>query len=95
MHDEMLRSVDAWIETEPEPKPTRPEAIRILVARGLVSEHYEALIDKSLKIIGELAREEDRTPHLAVRVIEILGGYKSRSLETKELEVLTREMNEN
>ena len=90
MHDEMLKRVDAWIETQSDPKPTRPEAIRVLVARGFVSDHYGELIDKALKIIADLAREEDKTPALGVRVLEILGGYKSRAIDTKELEALTR-----
>ena len=32
---EQLARLDAWIETEPEPKPTRPDAIRKLIDRGL------------------------------------------------------------
>jgi hypothetical protein len=30
-----LAAVDAWIANQPKPKPSRPEAIRRLVARGL------------------------------------------------------------
>lgn len=33
--DEEL-AVDAWIEAQPTPKPSRPQAIRELVRRGLV-----------------------------------------------------------
>ena len=28
IHEPMLGAVDAWISEQPEPKPTRPEAIR-------------------------------------------------------------------
>jgi hypothetical protein len=31
-----LRALDAWIADQPEPKPTRPEAIRRLLAEALV-----------------------------------------------------------
>ncbi len=37
MHDGELDAVDAWIAGQPDPKPKRPEAIRILV-RAAVSE---------------------------------------------------------
>jgi hypothetical protein len=32
-----LASVDAWITKQPKPKPSRPEAIRRLVALGLAA----------------------------------------------------------
>ncbi len=31
MHPDQLGPLDAWIEAQPEPKPTRPEAIRRIV----------------------------------------------------------------
>ena len=34
-----LTSLDAWIAGQPDPKPSRPEAIRRLMERGLKSEN--------------------------------------------------------
>jgi Arc/MetJ-type ribon-helix-helix transcriptional regulator len=38
MPPELESKIDAWIERQPEPKPSRSEAIRRLVVRGLVGE---------------------------------------------------------
>jgi hypothetical protein len=35
MQEADLAALDAWIERHPEPKPSRPEAIRRLVEKGL------------------------------------------------------------
>ena len=35
MHRPLLDAVDAWISTQPDPKPSRPEAIRRLTELGL------------------------------------------------------------
>jgi hypothetical protein len=35
MQEAHLAALDAWIERQPEPKPSRPEAIRRLVEKGL------------------------------------------------------------
>lgn len=32
-----LASLDAWIGSQPEPKPSRPEAVRRLIEKGLKS----------------------------------------------------------
>jgi hypothetical protein len=37
MAREMIAELDAWIAAQPEPKPSRPEAIRSLVEKGLRS----------------------------------------------------------
>ena len=34
---ETIQAVDGWIDEQPEPKPTRPEAIKVLVGRSLGS----------------------------------------------------------
>jgi hypothetical protein len=34
---ETIAAIDVWIETQPDPKPTRPEAIRRLVELGLAA----------------------------------------------------------
>jgi hypothetical protein len=36
---ETMDPLDAWIEEQPDPKPTRPEAIRRLVRQALGLEH--------------------------------------------------------
>ena len=35
VHRNQLAAIDAWIATQPEPRPTRPEAIRRLVEQAL------------------------------------------------------------
>lgn len=35
MHEDELAPLDAWIEAQPAPKPTRSEAIRAFVEAGL------------------------------------------------------------
>lgn len=35
VHEPLLKSIDAWIEAQPEPKPSRPEAIRRILANHL------------------------------------------------------------
>jgi hypothetical protein len=37
-----LSALDAWIARQPEPQPTRPEAIRRLVEKGLAAEDHHA-----------------------------------------------------
>lgn len=44
MHDDLLAPLDAWIAAQPDPKPTRPEAIRQalsewLTGQGLLKEN--------------------------------------------------------
>jgi len=38
LHSPELSKLDDWIARQPEPKPTRPEAIRRLVEKGLIGE---------------------------------------------------------
>lgn len=38
---EQLQPLDAWIEGQPEPKPSRPEAARRLIQRALKAEGHE------------------------------------------------------
>lgn len=40
MPPEQLQPLDAWIEAQPEPRPTRPEAIRHALARWLTAQGY-------------------------------------------------------
>ncbi|WP_425106607.1 hypothetical protein [Ancylobacter sp.] len=42
-------------------------------------ERYVALLDKSMNLMGQLAREEDNTSALAMQVIEFLGNYNAMS----------------
>lgn len=77
--------IDAWRKTQND-LPSRSEAIRRLVERGIHADSYVALLDKAMNLIADLARDEDKTPELSVRVIEILGGYKSRVINTKKFD---------
>lgn len=43
-----LEALDAWIAKQPDPKPTRPEAIRRLMERGLVAEENAPAISSKL-----------------------------------------------
>jgi len=38
LQPEQLAALDAWIETQPDPKPSRPEAMRRLAEKGLAGE---------------------------------------------------------
>ena len=35
LHPELASDLDAWIEEQPEPKPSKPQAIRTLMQKGL------------------------------------------------------------
>lgn len=37
LHPELSNDLDAWIAAQPEPKPSRPEAIRILMKQALAA----------------------------------------------------------
>lgn len=37
LQPDILAEVDAFIEQQPDPKPSRPEAVRRLAAEGLIS----------------------------------------------------------
>jgi hypothetical protein len=44
-----LVSVDEWIAHQPEPRPTRPEAIRRLVEKGLAADGVgDAMLDRQI-----------------------------------------------
>ena len=43
MQEAHLAALDAWIERQPEPKPSRPEAIRRLVEKGLEAKGRKAV----------------------------------------------------
>jgi hypothetical protein len=47
---ESLSRVDAWIAAQPEPFPTRPEAIRRLVEKGLAAEGMSAADPASIPV---------------------------------------------
>ena len=42
LRPELAERIDGWIARQPEPKPTRPEAIRRLVEKGLAAEGVSA-----------------------------------------------------
>lgn len=35
LHDQQLAELDGWIARQPDPKPSRPEAIRRLISEAL------------------------------------------------------------
>ncbi|AWB20951.1 CopG family transcriptional regulator [Methylobacterium currus] len=39
-HEEQLGALDAWIADQPDPKPSRPEAIREALAEHLTAKGY-------------------------------------------------------
>jgi hypothetical protein len=41
LYPEQDAAIEAWINRQPDPKPTRPEAIRRLVDKGLAAEAEE------------------------------------------------------
>ena len=45
---DQLAALDVWIATQPEPRPSRPEAIRRLMERGLVAEENGPAISSKL-----------------------------------------------
>jgi hypothetical protein len=42
LHPPLRDSLDAWIAAQPDPKPSRPEAVRQLVERGLSADRPPA-----------------------------------------------------
>jgi hypothetical protein len=60
-----LKSIDAWIETQPAPQPSRPEAIRRLVEQALAGaqrppQHSKEAASKAREMAGqELDRLSD------------------------------------
>ena len=44
MHQPLLGSLDAWIDAQPKPKPSRPEAVRRLLIRGPAAENPAAQV---------------------------------------------------
>lgn len=61
MHPPLMSPLDAWIATQPEPKPSRPEAIR-------------RLLEKSL---GEFVSPDDRFAALQERAARKIPKAKS------------------
>lgn len=49
MHPPMLERIDAWIASRPDPRPSRPEAIRQLVHAALGAEAEEAPAQSSAR----------------------------------------------
>jgi len=40
LYPELEAALDAWIAEQPEPRPSRPEAIRMLLRQSLLSERH-------------------------------------------------------
>jgi hypothetical protein len=41
LHPSLLSNLDSWIASQPDPKPTRPEAIRRLIALALEDRRHD------------------------------------------------------
>ena len=74
-----LAQLDAWIVAQPEPKPSRPEAIRRLVEKGLAAEALPALqsdaaldtqITKQEVEISEMAVPEGKSPEAGLAAMD-------------------------
>jgi hypothetical protein len=44
LYPELEATLDAWIEEQPDPKPSRPDAIRKLIDRGAKAEQFELFL---------------------------------------------------
>jgi hypothetical protein len=80
MPPDELKSLDAWIKTQPAPRPTRPEAIRRLVEQALAGARP---LQKRSKKAATKARE------MAGREVDRLGDA---SLPTEEREKRKRRL---
>lgn len=49
---EQLRILDAWVSVQPDPKPTRPAAIRKLMAKALVEARVDVERDQVIKLMA-------------------------------------------
>lgn len=59
MPPDELKSIDAWIKTQPAPRPSRPEAIRRLVKQALtVGQRPQKRIKKAASKAREMADQE-------------------------------------
>jgi hypothetical protein len=78
-----LSSLDAWIEQQPEPKPTRAEAIRRLVEKGLAGEggiqpgslrqsdaSLDRQIDEQKAAIAEIPEHSEPSPEAAMAAMD-------------------------
>lgn len=77
LRPEMAAAIDAWIARQPEPQPTRPEAIRRLVENGLASERppvSDAALDREIaeqkSAIAEIPEYPEPSPEAALAVMD-------------------------
>jgi hypothetical protein len=56
LYPELEAALDAWIEQQPEPRPSRPEAIRNILGRALIDSHGGGLRSPSVKDEVQLAK---------------------------------------
>lgn len=61
MHDPALADLDAWIAAQPDPKPSRPEAIRRLLERAL-DNREPPLAEQIARVEQKLARKIPAAP---------------------------------
>lgn len=50
LHPPELAALDAWIAAQPEPRPTRPEALRRLAGKALAAEDAGAEEERSIPV---------------------------------------------
>lgn len=61
LHPPLMKPLDAWIAAHPDPKPTRPEAIRRLLEKALLagsSQSAAATVAKAEKIAAKPVPEK-------------------------------------
>lgn len=54
-----LACLDAWIARQPEPRPTRPEAVRLLMEKGLAADGMSATAEENSIPVDELNASND------------------------------------
>jgi hypothetical protein len=84
-----LDTLDAWIGSQPDPKPTRPEAIRRLLERALGDERPERTIEQKISSAKDrIARNPDKgepSPEQGMATLRRgLAETKLRSLKARK-----------
>jgi len=77
LENQLLERVDAWVATRPEPRPTRPEAIRRLVEKGLSADsvgNTDASLDRQIAeqevTIAEMPEPAGPSPEAALATMD-------------------------
>ena len=89
MRRELSAALDAWIAAQPEPKPTRPEAIRRLLERALEGERPEKTLDQKIATAKDSIKRNpdagEQTPANGMAALRRgLAETKLRSLKSRK-----------